>query len=375
MSRYSDIHLTRAVGPAAVSTQLPAINWTLVGHPGPTPVAVNFQGPAAKLPKADIVLLTWTTAEFMALDHVFLQSAAAQSPTSTSFAKSWFQYSRGAPASSGSNALWGHYRLVSIAGQYGAKFTVLLFKSDTHLAHPPWIAGLATMLANILADAQPKRICSIGTAGGGNNHQRLGDVPITNAATLQLKVKDNTGVSYNGQTFTCSSWFPDTTTLLPSVQAKLFFPLSAVATQTSLQATLQAAKSKPDGHALAPYSLSDLLDADLEPADLGSPKAIVLKGTPLLTTDTYYIAPANTPYAALEMDDAVVAHAAQQSQTEWASIRNISDTMVPAQTPSGTAIAAEARQAWSSAVYDEFGVYTSLNSALAAYATIAGASS
>jgi nucleoside phosphorylase len=373
MSRFTDIIARPRV--ATGLPPLPAINWGLVGQAAPIPITISNHRPEAKLPKADIAVLTWTEEEWSAFDNVFLHSSTSLNSTSSAFKSKWLLYSRGAPAGSSDNKLWGYFQLVKIQGQGGASFDVLLFKSDTHLAHPPWIAGLTNMVDAILADAQPQRIYSIGTAGGANGGQNLGDVPLTNAARLQATLHDNTGVTYNNQTVTCTSWFPDTTTLLPAVQAKLFYPLSQVATRTELQQVLQDAQNSKEGKSLKPFTLDDLLNSALEPANLSSPKALVLKDTPLLTTDTYYIAPSNTPYAALEMDDAVVAHTAQQQGIAFAFVRNISDTLVPSTTPSGVAIGDQARQAWSSAVYDRFGIYTSLNGALAAWATIAGAKS
>jgi hypothetical protein len=78
MSRYNDI------GPRTPAltepSQLPAINWSLVGQGAPTLVDIAYGGPGGKLPKADAVVMTWTSAEWAALDHVFVRSATAESP-------------------------------------------------------------------------------------------------------------------------------------------------------------------------------------------------------------------------------------------------------------------------------------------------------
>jgi hypothetical protein len=227
------------------------------------------------------------------------------------------------------------------------------------------------MVGAILADAQPSRIYSIGTAGGANGTQRLGDVAITNSARIVLTLSENTSVNYNNQTFTCTDWFPNTD-LVPQVQTDLFLPLSGIATQQKLQSVLQQTQNSSEGKALKPFTLADLLNPALDPANLGSPKAVSFPGIPLLTTDTYYIAPSDTPYAALEMDDAVIAYVAGQNNVHYAFVRNISDPLIPAETPSGQEIPAAARKDWSSAIYDQFGLYTSFNGALAAWATIAG---
>jgi len=366
MSRFSDF---RVEAPTSTASQtLPAIDWASIDQKAPVPVTVDYKGSSAPLPAADIVMFTWTDSEWSAMDHVFLNSSTAGANESTTLTHKWLQYSKSAPAGSEGGPLWGYYQLVTIQGVSGPK-RVLLMKSDAHLAHPPWINGLENMVKAVAADAQPKQIYSIGTAGGANANQCLGDVAITNGGELKLQMPDNTPSHLSGQTFT-SSWFPNVT-LMAKAQS-LFMPLSKVATQSDLASKLEAAKNGRDGASLKPFSLTDLLNSALEPANLGSPKAVTFKGTPLLTTDFYFIAPGNSNYAALEMDDAVIGYAAAQAHTDFVFVRNISDTLVPAETPAGKAIPDPAREAWSSAIYNGYGLFTSFNGAIAAWATIAG---
>jgi len=368
VSRFSDFRVQTPV--KTQPSLLPPVDWTSIGAKAPTPVNVQYNGPKAPLPKAEVVMITWTDAEWSAMDHVFLHGSVQGESESTTLIHKWLQYSRSAPGgSSEGGQLWGYYQLVDIHGKNG-DHRVLLLKSDAHLAHPPWISGLENMVKVVIADAQPKQIYSIGTAGGASVSQRLGDVAITNAGTLQLAISDNKSSGLSGKTFT-SNWFPDLS-LLPKVES-LYFPLSRIATQAGLEAVLASAKrsKQKEAEALAPFSLSDLLNSAIDPANLGAPKAISFQNTPLLTTDTYYIAPADTKYAALEMDDAVLNYAAGQAHTNFISVRNISDTLVPAETPAHKPIPPGAREAWSSAVYDAYGMFTSYNGAIAAWATIA----
>jgi hypothetical protein len=71
------------------------------------------------------------------------------------------------------------------------------------------------------------------------------------------------------------------------------------------------------------------------------------------------------------MDDAVVGYAANLEKIDFVFVRNISDTLVPVETPTNQAIPDPARRAWSSAVYNAYGMFTSFNGALAAWAAIA----
>jgi len=371
MSRYTDM-FTRPEGTPRI--QLPKINWaTVADQSAPSPVKSTYNGANAPLPRADIVLTSWTNAEWQALDYVFLASTSPVA--STKLESEWNLYSRNAPASSSDFKLWGYYRLVTIQGK-GKTFTVLLFKSGAHLAHSPWIAGLTNLFNDIIIDAQPSCILSLGTAGGANDSQNLGDVPMTNEAHLQVTVKDNTSINYNNKTFGQQNWFP-ATDLLAATQSKLFLPLNQVVNSTSLDSVLEAASQAYQKKTKQTFSfvVGDLQNKNLDPANLSTPKVIQCNGIPLLTTDTYYIAPGNTNYAALEMDDAVIAYVAGKKGVKYSSVRNISDTLVPSETPSGKTIPAEARDCWSSAVYDQYGLYTSFNGALAAWATIAAASS
>jgi len=159
---------------------------------------------------------------------------------------------------------------------------------------------------------------------------------------------------------------------MPKAQ-QIFLPLNKIATLADLASVLEKAKKNKEegGQQLEPFSLKDLLNAALDPANLGSPKAVNFQNTPLLTTDFYFIAAGNADYAALEMDDAVIGYAAKQANVDFVFVRNISDTLVPAKTPANQTIPPDARQAWSSAVYNAYGMFTSFNSAVAAWALIA----
>jgi hypothetical protein len=61
---------------------------------------------------------------------------------------------------------------------------------------------------------------------------------------------------------------------------------------------------------------------------------------------------------------------AKQLNMPFAFIRNISDAVIVTKDKAGKSIPDSARDAWSSEQYDHFGVYSSFNGALAAWATI-----
>jgi nucleoside phosphorylase len=249
-----------------------------------------------------------------------------------------------------------------------------LFKSNSHLAHPPWIDGLSAMLRCILQDTRADRIYTIGTAGGARLNQRLGDAVVTNAALLDLTRPQNTEDPGNGSMYRCPTWFP-ATSLLKQVEEKLLFKLNTVVTPQALNDLFSQLKAKHyDDKAVADLKLDDLLNDALRPECLGEPKIAALKDVPLLTTDFYYIAAGDSAdaYAFLEMDDAVIAREANNMGARFACIRNISDPIVRKRTDQERPISDNVRADWSGLIYTNYGLYTSHNGALATWATIAG---
>jgi nucleoside phosphorylase len=352
--------------PAPVNA--PAIEWTSIGAQGPTPIPIGTRAPTDPLPHADVVVLTWTATEWSALDHVFVNSASSRTPTDKTWQGAWSSYTRNASQYTSSNGtLWGSFQLVQVTGQ-----TVLLFKSNAHLSFSPYLPGLRAMVQNILADSTPQRIYSIGTAGAARLEQDLGDTVVTNSAYLQMTLSQNASDPANGQTFT-SSAYPSLA--LASSAQKLMIPLSGAATSQDLQSLFTSVFGSSSG-----ISPSDVINAPL--TNLGSPTVRSMQGVALNTSDDFLSTPGagmapgdgNDPYSVYETDDAVIAQAAIQANVQYASIRNISDTVVPSTTASSAPISDTLRTNWSSALYYRYGFLTSVNGALATWAAIATSS-
>jgi nucleoside phosphorylase len=355
-------------------TILPKINWSLIGGQAPVKLPIGARQPDDPLPEADWVVITWTSAEWRALDHVFLSSDQESSSADFKWKDQWHQYSRGShdyPADAKSGKLWGLFQLVQITDQSNRPWRVLLFKSNSHLAHSPWIAGLSAMMKCILTDTKAARVYTIGTAGGARLNQCLGDTVITNAATLELQRPQNIGDAGNGDAFRCPTWYPSTR-LVEAVQSNLLLKLDSVVTSSVLDNLFEQLKAKHDN--LSGLSLVDLLNDSINPIYLNAPKITSLKDAPLLTTDFYFIANGNSSdaFAFLEMDDAVIAREANAMGVQFACIRNISDPIVPSLSQSGAVISDSVRGDWSGLIYTNFGLYTSFNGALATWATICG---
>jgi nucleoside phosphorylase len=375
LTRHTDIDEQR---PVLRGSALPPVNWASIGQSAPVRIPIGARQSDEALPHADVVILTWTSAEWFALDRVFLNSGAEGDFSSDqTWKEAWLPYTRGASgyaADPKSGKLWGSFQLVRVTDQSRRPWRVLLFKSNAHLAHPPWIGGLAAMIRCILEDTRTDRVYTIGTAGGARLDQHLGDVVIANAALLDLQRPENTIDRDTGNMYRCPTWYP-ATGLIDAVQASLLYRMNQILTPQSLEDLFARLKTAhPDDPGLAELTVADLTNESIRPDCLGSPKVAALKDAPVLTTDFYYIAAGNSAdaYAFLEMDDAVIAREANKLGVRFACVRNISDPVVRNLTDTGTAISEAVRADWSALIYTTCGLQTSYNGALATWATIAG---
>ncbi len=374
MTRYTDISPSESV---AKGPELPSVEWQRINQAAPLRLRIDPRSPGDRLPAADIVIVTWTSAEWSAMDHVFAgsEAGAGRAIHDWSWKENWFPYTRAASgftADPKSGALWGYFRMVQITDRSQRPWRVLLFKSNSHLAHPPWIEGLSAMIRAILADTGADRIYSIGTAGGGRLNVRLGDVVVTNAALLDLQRPQNAGDPDNGAMFRCQTWYP-ASALKAEVEQNLLYRLRDLLTPDIVNALFAELQIRdPDDP--SPYTLDDLLNDPIRPSELGTPFIHLLKDVPLLTTDFYFIGADDdaVAYSFLEMDDAVIAREAERLGVRYAFIRNISDPIVNTRTGSGQRLTDSVRSAWSAVVYEQCGFFTSFNGALATWAAIAG---
>ncbi len=374
ITRHTDIQIDSVIPGTGV---LPPVPWANISQSAPVQLSIAPRHPDDPLPFVDVVILTWTSAEWRALDHVFLNSGLESDPHDYAWKEKWLPYTRGASsywADPKSGRLWGLFQLVQILDHSGRPWRVLLFKSNSHLAHSPWDEGLTAMLRFILEDTRTDRIYTIGTAGGARQDQRLGDSVITNAALLELQHPQNIIDPENGNMYRCPSWFPNTA-LIDQVERSLLYRMNQVVTDESLQTLFDQLKAKhADDPEVANLQLSDLLNDPIRPDCLRQAKVQLLKDVPLLTTDFYYISKGNgaEAYSFLEMDDAIIAREANRAGIRFACIRNISDPVIRDRTDAGMPIPASIRADWSGLIYTNFGLQTSYNSALVTWATIAG---
>jgi nucleoside phosphorylase len=325
---------------------LPAVNWALIGQQAPQ----LMQTPSS-LPAADAVIVTWAEPEWAALEQVFCGSAPMPySKQNGSSWSGWMKYNDGAPAGLG---YWGYYRLVQLGS---AK--VLLLKSNTHYAASQGEQDLEELTNRLIQYVKPALILSIGTAGGARKADPVGTINVVHTDVLyESNQPQNSWPSYS------STWNPAWKLIGNNSFAKLLFPIPTTARD------LKSIATQFNKFYNSNYSLSELDPGNLNMgASVPAINNLTAAGTPLVTAKSFVVA--NTSgnlanFACVEMDDAVIAMAAE-GKTAFGSVRNISDPIQNADLP-------EVFQGhWGEAIYTAYGMYTSYNGAIAAWAVLAG---
>jgi hypothetical protein len=330
---------------------LPVIDWSLVGQSAPTLLTSSSKG----LPAADAIVITWANAEWAAMEHVFCSSSKAMpyADRTTSSWSGWTKYSKALPHGASSDwDFWGEWRLVQIGAS-----KVLLFKSNTHLDWPGE-TYLADLIKLLIADVKPSLILSIGTAGGAMTGDHVGTVRAVGAGTLyQTSVAPASWPVYS------NAWKATDTILDSTGFAKLLFPIPTTA------ADLQSLVAQFNQYYNTKYSVADL---DPDGLNSGDPAPKIADQTggaiSLLTTPTFVVGTTDgqyQSYVCIEMDDAIIAEVCKAAGVAFGFVRNVSDPVQNAAMPSTI------QGNWGSTIYDVFGIYTSYNGALAAWAMLA----
>jgi len=213
----------------------------------------------------------------------------------------------------------------------------------------------------IIGEAKPDHILTIGTAGSVFDQFELGDVVITRAAKFRLQ-NEFRNEAFNGQTYV-SDWsiptdrLPAAQELAQSIVPDLAEPPFAPPTKRFPfeGAPLVAPPDQPDFK----------LDGQDMP-----------EFHPILTTDYFeYGTTANRldrEGAAVEMGDAALGLACSElaSPPKWAVIRNMSDPVINGDLPAKQFQLNE-QTTWAVGYYTAYGHYTSMIGALATWGVIA----
>jgi hypothetical protein len=339
----------------------------------PKPQAIT-PAPAldAALPKADVVVVTWTIDETRALADVLTPGANKDH---------WYRYARnfdayepkirsGAPSRAAQRL--GSYYLTLIGDR-----RVLCFKSELHLnqdgvTQPPFGAPhnatlpIKDLIHQIIDETEASLVITTGTAGGVFSEQDLGDVVVTRGAKFRLQ-QEFRDAPFNDVTYK-SHWTVKTTHFAKAVELMLGFR-AQVAEPEFLPPTINFAPLDHMPKPIRENAASIMLDGVDMPAF-----------HPILTTDYFEFGTSINRLdqigCAVEMGDAVLGLAVEErgaagrSTPNWLVIRNCSDPQI-----NGALRNRPAKQSlqamWAVYYYEGFGYWTTVNSALAAWAVIA----
>jgi hypothetical protein len=298
------------------------------------------KGTAGRLPKADVLVVTWTVDEGHALSRVLTPGKDSRNDYKSytrNFAALSKRMRAGCPA--------------RIAKRLGAYWTttignkrVVVFKSDSHMSQDgPQLPNI-DVWAQIIDDVQPQLVLTTGTAGGIGKQLEVGDVVVSPLVR-----------------FDCTAKFKNKQVDGAPIATAHF---NSVATRTKL-----LAKAKQLFKANA---------GQLPPDNTRGPKIIRTPRTSLpksvVTTDFFGFDTSNNHYQlrglgnACEMGDAVlglVADSLGPAAPRWIAVRNVSDPQIKAE---GTL---KEQAALAASIYKAFGRWSSVCSAIVCWALIA----
>jgi nucleoside phosphorylase len=335
-STYSPQTLPPAGAMAAI-TRSP-IPWPEGTAPTPQPLAQK-PSTTAKLPHCDYVVVTWTVEEARCLADTLTPGF----PSKTA----WYLYAHkfdseydslirhGAPASM--NKRLGSYFLTSIAGK-----NVLCMKSELHMSQDGPKLPVAKLWKQIITETKCKLIITTGTAGGIGSGLELGDV------VVGADVRFDCLKSFKNSDFHSSIYKTSKLKHTSYAHAEKLFTANA--------SHLPIAPRSPQIYtrALAPTKVPDIVTTDFFAFDDSS--------------NTFGLQALG---AAVEMGDAVLGMVIQEIAKEgkptplWAAIRNASDPQID---NTGMTLKEAADKAGQ--IYEKFGYWTTIPSAIACWATI-----
>jgi nucleoside phosphorylase len=315
LSRYSDVPWPKGLAPTT----------------GAKPRGTS----SSPLPRADVLVVTWTVDEGHALSRVLTPGKDSHNDYLSythNFAAISKKMRRGCPAIEAKRL--GAYWTTSIGGK-----SVVVFKSDSHLSQDgPQVPNI-DVWRQIIDEVRPKLVITTGTAGGIGRAFEVGDVIVSSIVR-----------------FDCIAKFKK---------------------QPFAQAHYASAAAKT-AHFAAARTLFKVNAGQLPKDNRRLPKIVRVGAAALtssvVTTDFFGFDTSDNHYKlqglgdVSEMGDAVLGLVAQQmgkSAPRWLAIRNVSDPQIKAE---GT-LRQQAQVA--AQIYKGFGRWSSVCSAITCWASIA----
>jgi len=317
------------------SSALSPIPWPAGQAPTPQPMA-NTPQPTSPLPQADYVVVTWTVEEAKALADTLTPGF----PSKTA----WYDYThnftaefvpiieKGAPSLESKRL--GSYFLTAIAGK-----RVLCMKSELHFSQDGAKIPVAKLWAQIIAEAQPKLLITTGTAGGIGGAVELGDVVSAAAVRFDCQ-KAFAAQPFHSSMYPCSALNHNSTAVAEDL---------ILANTAHLPSATRAPQIFTASDAIVP--VPDVVTTDFFAFDDSS--------------NTYGLQGLG---GAVEMGDAVLGMVISQMTTpapNWVAIRNASDPQID-----DTGLTVEQAGNKASQIYEKFGYWTTISSAIACWSAI-----
>ena len=291
--------------------------------------------PGGPLPKADVLVVTWTVDEGHALSRVLTPGKDSRNDYLSythNYTTIAAQMRPGCPAREAKRL--GAYWMTTIAGK-----SVVVFKSDSHMSQDGPELPNRAVWRQIIEEVQPKLVITTGTAGGIGPDVEVGDVVASPVVRFDCRSK-----------FKKEPFATDDYSSL-ALNTRLF----AQAEQLFLTNAGQLPKDNP-----RPPTI--ILDA---PKDLTSS---------VVTTDFFGFDTSDDHYklkdlgAVSEMGDAVLGLVAQDlgaAAPSWVCVRNVSDPQIKAE---GTL---RDQASLAAQIYKAYGRWSSVCSAIVCWALIA----
>jgi nucleoside phosphorylase len=293
------------------------------------------------LPKADVLIVTWTTEEGRALSRVLTPGYESHTPVDPSKEKPgvtyWKRYVKnfdeiaqhmkaGCPARECHRL--GTYWTAEIGGK-----SVVLFKSDSHMSQDgertPQKTPNRLVWRQIIEDCDPKWVITTGTGGGIGSEREVGDVIVSRFVTFDPK-----GSNPQLEPFSCATDAPESR----------FGDLPALM-KPNAQFLPKTNKRPPD-----------VIDAAKESQGVLTTQGFAYDDT----KDTYGLQGKGD---VCEMGDAVLGYVCQEmgaAAPQYAMVRNASDPQIDSSLPDPGGRANE--------IYAQFGRWSSVCSAIACWA-------
>lgn len=333
----------------------------------PTPQPIEpVPSPDADLPRADVVVITWTVDENNALANVLTPGfgRARWYRYAKGFATKYQPFIRGgAPALAA--ARMGSYMPIKLGD-----LSVLCMKSELHLNQDGKRTGDGTatlpvkdFFDQIIDEANPKVFLTIGTSGSVFQEFGLGDSVISRAAKFRLK-SEFRNETFNGQTYR-SDWQ---------------IPTGQLDTAVALMQPFGTQLKEP---AFEPPTKRYHYQGGLITTDPNTPRVRIEQGGrdmpefhPILTTDYFEFGTSanhlDQEGCAVEMGDAVLGMAieARGGSPKWVAVRNMSDPQINGDLPTDCRL--DPQTEFAVAYYTNYGYYTSVAGALATWGVLAG---